>query len=216
MSADTATTPGRWSWASLAPALPYAGVLSGLYLLGSGWAAIVGYHLAMCCVLTIARSWAEGAALVRGWHTLFGLGMCGLCATSGALVFVLWPVIHLGGVSMSGGLAAVGLEGWPWLAFIAYYSLVNPWLEELFWRGWYPMKLGRPLVADVLFAGYHVFVLVLFVQLSWSLVAFGVLVAVAFIWRCLARKHGGLLIAVISHMVADVSVIAAVYLLATR
>ncbi len=197
----------------IAPLLLYGGVLIGMYGLGSGWAAIVGYHIAICAIITLGQGWSEARALIRGWSRTLGLLMIGMCLVSGGVVFVLWPLIRHEHVTMQSGLAAVGLESWPWLAFIVYYSLVNPWLEELFWRGWYPGQLKWPVISDLLFAGYHVFVMVLFVQLFWALVTFVVISGAAFFWRFLTRRYDGLLIPVISHLAADVSIIVAAALL---
>jgi membrane protease YdiL (CAAX protease family) len=197
----------------VAPLLLYCGVLSGMFLFESGWAAILGYHAAICLVLTLSRGWPAAAALQRGWNPLFGAGMTAVCLVSGVAIFLLWPFIHLEGVVLSEGLRRLGLHGMWWWVFVAYYSLVNPWLEELFWRGWYPDQLRRPMIADALFAGYHVFVLLVFVQTFWALVAFFVLSSTAFVWRWFARRTKGLLVPVASHMAADISVIAAAALL---
>jgi hypothetical protein len=64
------------------------------------------------------------------------------------------------------------------------------------------------VVADVAFAGYHVLVLCMFIKLPWALVSFGVLLFAAWSWRQLAARYSGLGVAIASHAVADLSVIA--------
>lgn len=91
---------------------------------------------------------------------------------------------------MGASLVGLGLEGWGWLAFVAYYSLVTPWLEELFWRGWYPTVVGQGIMADLLFAGYHLLVVALFIGWPWVVLCFAVLTATAFVWRLVARREG--------------------------
>lgn len=206
--------PRGSAFAALSPVLLYGGLAAGLYGLRSGWAGILGYHLAICLALTLGRGWGGGRALLRGWGVAIGLGLAVAAATAGVLVALLWPVIRLEAVTMGSGLASVGLVGAPWIAFMAYYAVVNPWLEELFWRGFYPSRVRPGLVADLLFAGYHVMVMVLFVKLPWALLTFAVLVAVAFVWRAVARRQGGLAVPVASHMAADVSIVAAAAFLA--
>ena len=194
----------------LAPIPLYAAVIAGLYLFESGWAAIVGYHVAICAVIAVGGDGRKlQGVLFRGWNRAFGIGMTAACLISGLLVYLLWPIIRLEHVELGTALADLGLQGWSWLLFMAYYSLVNPAMEEIFWRRWYPSKLKIPLFSDVFFAGYHVFVMVLFVQAAWAGVTFVVLVAAARIWRELTHRYRGLAIPLASHTAADVSVIAA-------
>lgn len=197
----------------IAPLIAYTGVLSGLYLFNSGWAAIIGYHVAMILLITVGKGWSSASELLRGWKSTPAAAMISLCALSGLLIYLLWSWIKLAQLDLGVALRDLGLEGIAWWPFVVYYSLVNPWIEELFWRGWYPDQLARPFIADLLFAGYHVFVLFLFVGTSWAILAFATLTAAARIWRSLRRRYQGLLIPVTSHMMADVSIIAAATLL---
>ena len=66
---------------------------------------------------------------------------------------------------------------------------------------------------DFLFAGYHLLVLVLFLEWIWILPALGVLLAAGWFWRQLRRRQGGLLLPVVSHMAADGGIMGVVYLL---
>jgi membrane protease YdiL (CAAX protease family) len=199
--------------AAFSPLLLYGAVIAGMYLFRSGWAAILGYHLAIVAVLASGGGFSQAGRLVRGWHWGFGAAATGACLFAGALIYWLWPLIALDGLEMGPRLAQLGLSGWSWVAFIASYSLVNPWLEELYWRGWYPSRLERPFISDLLFAGYHLFVLVLFVGVAWAGLAFLVLVTTARIWRALSQRCDGLLIPCVSHLAADISVIVAAVLL---
>jgi membrane protease YdiL (CAAX protease family) len=193
----------------LSPILLYSGVLGGLFLLRSGWAAMLCYHAAILAVLGLTGGGARASAALRGWRRSLGGPMLVVCLASGAALALLWPWIRRDGTDLGDVLAGLGLEGLAWVAFIAYYTIVNPWLEELFWRGWYPDQVRRGVVADVLFAGYHVFVLLHFVGLAWALVAFGALATTAAAWRWIARQTGGLAIPCVTHLAADASIIAA-------
>jgi len=211
---DTPETHGSSPLARLSPLLLYAGIATGMYLLSSGWAAILGYHLAICVALFAGGGFRGARALVRGWSGRLGALLVAVCLISGALIAVLWPMIHLEGITMGASLERVKLGGWSWLAFIAYYSLVNAWLEELYWRGWYPTVVRRGFVADLLFAGYHVLVVALFIGWPWVVVSFVILAGTAFVWRLVARHKGGLALPVAAHMTADVSIIVAIAVLA--
>jgi len=58
------------------------------------------------------------------------------------------------------------------------------------------------------FAGYHILVLAWFIKLPWLIIAFIVLTAAAYIWRYTASKLEGLVVPLLSHIAADVSIIA--------
>jgi membrane protease YdiL (CAAX protease family) len=107
----------------------------------------------------------------------------------------------------------VGLEGGSWWAFVAWYVVANPLLEEIYWRGWLGSGSAAPVPNDVLFAGYHAVVLVLFIGWSWILVCFVTLVLAAWLWRRIAARTGGLAVCVAAHLVADASVIASAVIL---
>ena len=61
---------------------------------------------------------------------------------------------------------------------------------------------------DLAFAGYHILVLAWFIKVPWLVIAFIVLTVAAYIWRYIASKLEGLAVPLLSHIVADVSIIA--------
>ena len=111
-------------------------------------------------------------------------------------------------------LADLGLTGLPWLLFIGCYFIVNPVLEELFWRGYLGQRTRGLTWNDVWFSGYHVLVAVNFTWWPWVVASFLVLVAISWVWRQFARQARGLLLPILSHTAADASIILAVFLLA--
>ena len=113
-------------------------------------------------------------------------------------------------------MSHLGLEDTPWLIFILYYCTVNPLLEELFWRGYLGRPTLKPVWADVWFAGYHIIVLIAFVEWPWITLSFLTLMGAAWVWRQLTRIYHGLTIPILSHAAADASVIGAVFLLARQ
>ncbi len=113
-------------------------------------------------------------------------------------------------------LASVGLSGYSWLLFVFYHALVNPWLEEVFWRGFLGSRAMYPTTEDLLFAGYHIPIMALFLGWPWLIPAFSVLLISAWFWRWLARKCNGLVVPALSHLAGDASVMAALWVISLR
>ncbi|MBW2260987.1 MAG: CPBP family intramembrane metalloprotease [Deltaproteobacteria bacterium] len=187
-----------------------------MHLLHSGWAAILGYHAGMCLLLWAGGGWPGAVHLARGWAWKEGAACTALCAAAGPVILVLWPLAGAPVGPLGVRLASLGLQGASWWAFAAYYVLVNPFLEELYWRGWLAPASRHPAPVDALFAGYHAVVLVLFVDWPWVLFSFVCLLAPAWLWRRLSRRCGGLAVPAFSHLAADASVIAAAIVISSR
>ncbi len=188
----------------------------GLHVLHSGWASILAYHAGMCLLMWAGGGWPAAEPLARGWTWKEGAACTAFCASVGPLIFLLWPLAADPAVPLRAVLAGLGLQGASWWGFAAYYVLVNPLLEEAFWRGWLASDARHPSAIDALFSGYHAAVLVLFVDWPWVLFAFACLATAAWLWRRIVMRRGGLAIPVVSHLVADVSVIAAAIVLSSR
>ena len=185
-----------------------------MYGLKSGWGAILGYHLGIVLLLSTTGGWPRIKRLWTGWHTALGLTLVLICALSGLVIYLLWPLIQLDGIHLGQALNEYGLTGNAWVGFVVYYAFVNPWLEELFWRGHFASRIRYPAIGDLFFAGYHVLVLILFVTWVWAVLAFLVLFVTARLWRYCVNQTNGLLIPALSHLIADISVITAIAILA--
>ncbi len=194
--------------------IPYAAMLVGLYLLGSAWVSFLIYHGLV--LLVIWRNRDLQRDLVRGWNLKVGLAAVVFGVAGGVLVYMLAPYAGLDGDRINPAIARLGLVGTGWLLFVVYHALVNPWFEEILWRGRLGRDSRRPVRGDFLFAGYHVLVLMLFLEGVWVFVAFAVLAVAGWFWRQLRRRYEGLLLPVLSHMAADGSIMAVVYLLSVR
>lgn len=197
----------------IAPVILYATIVAGMHLFHSGWIAILGYHFAICVFLSIAGGLQLIRRLVSGWNTTLGLGISVVCSLAGPLIYCLWPYMHFAQVDLKSGLVAVGLAEGSWPGFVIYYCLVNPWLEELFWRDFFPANTKHPALSDFLYAGYHVFVLILFVEWIWIVVVFVVLTYIGRLWRQTAGKYNGLIIPALTHLVADLSIMGTAFIL---
>jgi len=91
---------------------------------------------------------------------------------------------------------------------IPYFGLVHPFFEQLHWG---PLRDRTPL-AHPLFAGYHVLVLSSILTAFWLVVCLACLVAASVLWQFMAARAKSLAIPVLSHILADLSVIVAVWL----
>lgn len=190
------------------------------FLLGRGstWATMLGYH--------------AGCLLMARW----------LGPPQGQRIppprLILWVALSSFLIVLGAGLAAAhfllpderlsilrdrlrqwGVGQGPWL--LAYYSLVNPFIEERFWRvgllGAAVMQScptwGRWLLATVGFGLYHAVVLVQLLGLHAGLVAVLGVVGAAFIWSLLYEYERGGRLCSSSHLGADLGTVALYYLL---
>lgn len=193
--------------------LPYAAVLLGLYGWQSAVAAILLYHFGMIPVLLFRTRGVPVNALFLGnapW-LLFPLVAAGLLA--GVLIHGLWPLAGLEGVVLGESLTRLGLGPDRLTGFAVYYCLVNPPLEELYWRGDRTDRSRWPSLGDLLFGGYHGLVMALFVSLPWVVLTVVLLTGAGWMWRTATRLTGGLSTAWASHLAADLGIMAALFFL---
>jgi len=194
-------------------AIPYVAVLVGLYWLNSVWWAMGLYQLGAVVLLLSTGPRGEGILLIRGWNLRWAAAFGVVGALSGLAIFFLYPWAGKTGLHLADELARSGVDAGAWPLFAIIYTLVTPFLEEWLWR--YRLDDGSkaPSLTDVLFAGYHVLVLVLFLKWGWVLFAFANLTIIAWVWRWIRRKFGGLAVPIFSHLVADLSIVMAVWIL---
>lgn len=194
-----------------APLVPYLAVLIGLYALQSAWAALLGYHAGMALVLTLEGAWPAARRLREGWRTWAALAGVGIGLLAGGAIYLCWPWF---GVipDLTGALARIGLPSQRWPVLGIYFLGINPWLEELYWRGY----LGSPAKGlvwhDVCFAAYHLLVLAPFLAGRWLIPTLLALIGLAWLWRQMARQFAGLAIPVLAHLCADLGLVLAIYL----
>lgn len=189
--------------------LPYLAVFLGMLTLRSAWGALVGFHLALLPLLVTRRQTFSPRFLAPlSKSILLPVAATGLSAGLG--LWFIWPAAGLP-ADFSARVAVLGLSGLIWLPFIAYFTLVNPWLEEAYWRDALTSPSPYPAPVDFLFAGYHLIILSLFVRPVWMLIAFLILTTASWFWRQVSRYTGSLMPAVLSHMLADFSILMVLY-----
>ncbi|HLO29773.1 MAG TPA: CPBP family glutamic-type intramembrane protease [Anaerolineales bacterium] len=194
----------------LTPILPYLAVGTGLFWFQNAWAALLGFHFAIILSLLLARSQFPLKVLFTSTELRWVFLSILLCGSSGVILYFFWPyfgVLH----GLPEKTRSLGLNSSNWVAFIIYFALVNPFVEEYFWRGF----LGSPTkgfyISDFLYAGFHAFILMGKVQTGSIISSLIVLAFAGWFWRQIAREDQGLLASVLGHMAADFTILMAVY-----
>jgi len=187
-------------------------VLIGLYALERAWTAVLLYHAGVIAIWLAAGRRPQARALLSGFCPRYAIPLVLAGLAAGPIVTFAWPHVALD-PEMGAVLARFGLGGPSLAAFAVYSAVVNPALEELYWRGVLFDTPRHPAPNDALFAGYHVIVLLLVVEWPFALAAALALAAAAWMWRVVAVRCGGLAVPYLSHLAADLAVIGAAWAL---
>jgi hypothetical protein len=194
----------------LTPLLPYAAVGIGIFLFHSAWTALLGFHLAILLAVLLLRPALPVKTLCESSRVRWVVLSTIFSGSGGILLYILWSIFGI--VSdFSGHVEALGLNSSSWIAFIGYFVLVNPFLEEYFWRG----ALGSPTknlhLSDFVYAGFHALVLAGNMPVVSIVFGLAMLVLAGWFWRQIAREDGGLLAPVLGHMAADLTILVTIY-----
>jgi hypothetical protein len=190
-------------------ALPYIVVGFGLYVAHSALLAMLAYQAVMLAFVVRYRPTDPGRTGDRGG--LYRWLPAALVALS---VLVGVPLRLLWGWFTSGPALVAQLQDWGlttanWWLFAAWLCLMNPWLEQRFWRGVLGSADHRPRATDAGFAGYHLLVVLPVVAWPWLAATFAALVAASWWWRQVIRLQGNFRGATIAHFLADASIMVA-------
>ena len=188
--------------------VPYIAVLVGLYVLKNGWVAIGLYHLGITVFLVAGGGGGLLKKVCTGWNSMTAAAGIAIPVTIIPAIFIFWKYMQLENMPLNTALANFGLGGTSWLFFMIYFSTVQPFLEELYWRGYLESDRGYFSWTDLAFAGYHILVLAWFIKLPWLVIAFIVLAGAACIWGYIAARLEGLIVPLLSHIIADITIIA--------
>lgn len=192
---------------------PYVAVLVGLYVLKNAWIAIGLYHFGIIVVLIAGNRKSLLKSVCTGWNSMMAIAGVVMSVMIFPIIFFFWGHMYSDRTPLDSTLANFGLYGTSWFFFMIYFSTVQPFLEELYWRGYLENNQKYFSWKDFAFAGYHIFVLAWFIKLPWLVIAFILLTIAACIWRYIASRLEGLAVPLLSHTVADVSIIAVTYVL---
>ena len=194
----------------LTPLLPYLAVAIGLFWIQNAFWTLIGFHIAIILSLLLARSSIPIKLLFKSKNIRWAVLNILLCGSSGISLYFLWS--YFGVVdNLSGQMEALGLTSSTWPVFITYFALVNPFIEEYFWRGYLGSPTRGLYASDFLYAGFHALILTNKVQTGAILYSLTILVLAGWFWRQLARADEGLFAPVVGHMAADFTILMAVY-----
>lgn len=195
-----------------APILPYLAVWAGMFIFKNAWIALIGFHIAIVITVLLLHSNIPINILFKSKDPKWILGSILFCSSGGVGLYLLWDVLDIVN-DLPVQLHALGFTLSSWPLFIAYFSLVNPFVEEYFWRGVLGSSSKKLYIGDAAYAGYHVLILWNSVDTIYLLFAFITLIFVGWFWRQISREDEGLLAAVLGHMAADFSIMLTVYLM---
>ena len=206
MVKDILKVPFKW----LTPILPYLAVGIGLFWFKNAWAALLGFHLAILLSVLLGRSRVPIRILFQS-HRLRWIGLSlFLSGSVGIFLYFFWSVFGVAS-DLSTHVAALGLNSSNWILFITYFSLVNPFMEEYFWRGYLGSSTKRLYLSDFIYAGFHAMILAGSLPVTSIVTSLTILVLAGWFWRQLAREDSGLLAPVLGHMAADFAILVTIY-----
>ena len=185
--------------------MPYITVGLGLYIFHSAWVAIFAYHAGILLILRLTK-FSNPVPFRRPASLWKMIGFAALGLTAGLAMYFLWPFVFVS-ADLPDTIERWGLTRVSWPFFIAYSALVNPWLEELYWRGWLGSATRRPVANDAAFAGFHLVILAPFISIAWLAVVFIILTMAGWVWRQVTRQTKSLLPSALCHLTADVSIL---------
>jgi uncharacterized protein len=193
------------------PALiPYITITIGLLMFHNAWLAMLGYHAGIAAYIIWSKPKINLHHLSGGKKPVALIaGFCAGAVVS-SLLYFCWAFLSIPD-NISVYLRSIGLYRNTWPVFLIYFIIVNPLLEEYFWRYNLNSTSKRPVLDDLLFAGYHLLVFYSLVAPVWLFLVFLGLTAGAWFWRQLNRINGGILASYISHLAADIIVILTIF-----
>jgi membrane protease YdiL (CAAX protease family) len=159
---------------------------------------------------TILRNHVPVALLFKSKNIKWIILNLLLCGSSGIILYFLWPILGIAN-DLPAQLQSLGLTSFTWPIFIAYFSLINPLIEEYFWRGFLGSDSKNLYISDPVYAGYHALVLWGKVHPFSIVFAVMLLTLIGWSWRQIAREDGGLFAPVLGHMAADFSITLCAY-----
>lgn len=195
----------------ISPILVYFAVSIGLFQFHSAWAALIGFHLAIIISLLMAKPNIPINILLTNTGIKWILISMLLCGSSGVTLYFLWEYFGFAN-DLSSQVKSLGLNSSNWILFITYFALVNPFVEEYFWRGYLGALTKGLHISDFLYAGFHALILIGKVRVSSMIYALTMLILAGWLWRQIFREDKGLIAPVLGHMTADFSILITVYL----
>ena len=194
----------------IAPTLVYLAVGLGIFVFHNAWIALLAFHLVIIASLFLAKPNLPISVLTKSNNLHWVILSVLLCGSSGLTLYFLWEYFSVA-TDLSIQVESFGLNISTWPAFMAYFTFVNPFIEEYFWRGYLGNSTKDFSVSDLLYAGYHGLILIDKVQIGPIIYSLIALTTASWLWRQIAREDHGLLAPVLGHMAADLTILLAIY-----
>jgi membrane protease YdiL (CAAX protease family) len=190
--------------------VPYVTLGIGLFLLHNAWVALLSYHLGMLIILFFEKKPFSLKLMCPNMNPKILIVNAVLGGAAGLLIYLLWPLLGLSD-NINLFIQSISLNTAIFPYFMAYFVLINPWLEEYYWRGYLGSNSKGIILHDLLFAGYHILILAGRLGIIWLVIAFIILFLTAWFWRQSGRWSQGLAASITSHFAADTSIILLIY-----
>ena len=196
-----------------AASIPYIAVATGLYIFSSAWLAIAIYHTGAIIYITATRRTNALKSLTQGLPPKLIILITPLFAIAGLITYYLLPLAIRPDTNLTDYLASVQLSQWRFPLFAIVFCIFNPALEEALWRGTFQTNPNKPSWTDLAFAAYHIPVVIMVVNIPLTALSFLILTLTAWSLRILKQKTKGLATPYAAHLIADIAILTAVYLL---
>lgn len=185
---------------------PYIGVIIGLYIFKNAFLSIFIYNAGLLLAVLIKKNNLQLKEIIIVKNIKLLILLTFICTLAGPFLYLLWNYIKLPNSILSVKMSEFGLIGNSKFIFLIYFSTIHPFLEEYYWR--FSINSNKRILSihEILFAFYHVLVLLFFIKSFFIIICFIVLLIIARFWRYLHNKHSENLIVLVSHAVADFSI----------
>ena len=188
---------------------PYFAVVIGVFLFINGFAAVLFYHIVLAAAIATHKI-NPVHFLLKGFRPVIGPLICLGGLLPGVVILLLWAFAKQESVDLSDIFLMLNLHGRLFTLFAVYACLVNPILEESFWRGCLKNNSRCPSGVDMLFAGYHALAVFPVLKPVFVVFVFTAMVFVGWLFRSLYRLTGGLFVPLMTHIIADIAILFAI------
>lgn len=211
MSNGSADKKVHWGW------LPVPTALVALCMLvrEDAWLAMMGFHLWMLAALLVHRrsiDWRRFFAWPSGRLFVAHLVAASLLTTALSVAVYAYANRHSGyGDFLDKHLTLHAVYPATRLLFALQLCLLNPLLEELFWRGLFFCDRKRPAATDLCYAAFHFYALLPFMTAPLAAIGTLGLVGFGYFLRQLARcQDRSLILPLVWHVLGDLAVVVAI------
>jgi len=180
-----------------------------------GWLAMFAFHGVMLGALIVHRRRLDWRMLYRrpsGFSLMIHLAAAAVTIPLFSVAVFAYANSHGGYAELlDAQLSRYHVPAASRLWFAVQLCVLNPLLEELFWRGLFFSDRMRPAATDVCYAAFHYFALLPFMPALQAAIGTLALVGFGYALRQLARQqNGSLVLPLLWHALGDCAIVAAI------